>query len=140
VDTAWLFLFSRAKSYLILLTSLVTSIMYESKNQRLISQSSFVSRLFLHLALTLLLLFVSLTIGMSGYVIFENLSWVDAFLNASMLLGGMGPVNTPLSTAGKLFAGIYALYAGLVFIVSAALIFTPVVHRILHRFHLDDAR
>ena len=84
------------------------------------------------------LLAVSLAGGMAGYMILEGLPAMDAFLNASMLLGGMGPVNTPNTEAGKLFAGCYALYAGLVFIVTAALIFTPIIHRILHQFHWDD--
>ena len=84
------------------------------------------------------LLAVSLAGGMVGYMILEGLPAMDAFLNASMLLGGMGPVNTPKTEAGKLFAGCYALYAGLVFIVTAALIFTPIIHRILHQFHWDD--
>ncbi|MBM3117852.1 hypothetical protein JMJ54_18615 [Jeongeupia naejangsanensis] len=66
------------------------------------------------------------------------MSWADAFVNAAMLLGGMGPVNPPQSLAGKIFAGCYALYAGLVFIVTAALLFTPVFHRLMHRVHWDD--
>ncbi len=74
---------------------------------------------------------------MLGYVVFERLSWVDAFLNSAMLLGGMGPVNPPQTDPGKLFAGVYALYAGLVFIVTAALIVTPLLHRFMHRFHWD---
>ena len=90
-----------------------------------------------HLLAALGLLFFIVIVGISGYILFEHLSLMDAFLNASMLLGGMGPVNMPVTTAGKLFAGFYALYAGLVFIVSAALIFTPVLHRVLHRFHWD---
>jgi hypothetical protein len=69
---------------------------------------------------------------------FERLAWRDAFLNAAMLLGGMGPVNDPETDGGKLFAGIYALYAGLVFIITAALLFTPILHRLLHKFHWDD--
>ncbi len=81
---------------------------------------------------------LSLALGMAGYMGLERLSAVDAFLNAAMLLGGMGPVNPPLTTGGKLFAGLYALYAGLVFIVSAALLFTPVLHRVMHRLHWDD--
>jgi hypothetical protein len=83
------------------------------------------------------LLAVSLAMGMAGYMEFERLPAMDAFLNSAMLLGGMGPVNNPVTEAGKLFAGCYALYAGLVFIVTAALIFTPVVHRVLHKFHWD---
>ena len=74
---------------------------------------------------------------MLGYIKLENLSVVDAFLNAAMLLGGMGPVNAPTTTPGKIFAGAYALYAGLVFIGTAALIFTPIAHRVLHKFHWD---
>jgi hypothetical protein len=75
---------------------------------------------------------------MSGYVYFESLSWTDAFLNAAMLLGGMGPVNAPITEGGKLFAGWYALYAGLIFLVVAGVLGAPVVHRVLHRFHLDE--
>jgi hypothetical protein len=90
-----------------------------------------------HLVAAFGLIVASLLLGMMGYLIFEHLSWTDAFLNASMILGGMGPVNMPLTTAGKLFAGFYALYSGLVFIATAAIVFTPVLHRVLHRFHWD---
>ncbi|RZA14135.1 MAG: hypothetical protein EOP93_19120 [Lysobacteraceae bacterium] len=112
--------------------------MYESRHQPPIPRPVFIHRLLQHLAAVSVLLLVSLFLGMCGYVLFERLPWVDAFLNAAMLLGGMGPVDAPHTTAGKLFAGSYALYAGLVFIVSAAMVFTPVVHRLLHRFHWDD--
>jgi hypothetical protein len=111
--------------------------MYESKKQPPIARSQFAIRMLNHLLATICLLFLSLLLGILGYVLFEHLSLIDAFLNASMLLGGMGPVDMPVTNAGKLFAGFYALYAGLVFIVSAALIFTPVLHRVLHRFHWD---
>ena len=84
------------------------------------------------------LLVLSLGVGMLGYGHFEGLPWIDGFLNSAMLLGGMGPVNPPLTAAGKLFAGIYALYAGLVFIVTATLVVMPVLHRVLHRFHLNE--
>jgi len=84
------------------------------------------------------LLVASLVFGMIGYMFFEHLSWIDAFLNAAMLLGGMGAVNPPLTASGKLFAGLYALYAGLVFIVTAALPFAPILHRVMHRLHWDD--
>jgi hypothetical protein len=86
------------------------------------------------------LLAVSLGIGMAGYMGYEGLPWRDAFLNSAMLLGGMGPVNDPVTDDGKLFAGIYALYAGLLFIFVLALMLAPVVHRILHRFHWEDER
>jgi hypothetical protein len=112
--------------------------MYESKSQPPLPSASFVRRLLLHFALAIGLLLGSLALGMLGYHYFENLPWLDAFLNSAMLLGGMGPVDAPRTSGGKLFAGLYALYAGLVFIVSAALLFTPVVHRVLHRFHWSE--
>ena len=112
--------------------------MYESKKQRPIARAKFVRRLLAHLLVAVALLAVSLAIGMWGYIYFEDLPWRNAFLNAAMLLGGMGPVDQVKTDPGKLFAGLYALYAGLVFIVSAALVFTPILHRVLHRFHWDD--
>jgi hypothetical protein len=113
-------------------------IMYESKKQPVLPRQKFVQRLISHLGAACALLIASLGLGMFGYANLEHLSVIDAFLNAAMLLGGMGPVNAPQTEAGKLFAGFYALYAGLVFIVTAALVFTPLLHRLLHRFHLDD--
>lgn len=74
---------------------------------------------------------------MLGYHYFESESWVDSFLDAAMILGAMGPVRAPLTTGGKLFAGCYALYCGLVFLFVAGLLFTPVAHRVLHLFHAD---
>ena len=112
--------------------------MYENKRQRVISHQQFMRRLRQHIGVASVLLAASLAFGMVGYKAFEHLSWTDGFLNSAMLLGGMGPVNPPLTEAGKLFAGMYALYAGLVFVVTAALMVTPVAHRLLHRFHCDD--
>jgi len=112
--------------------------MYESKQQAQLSPAAFLRRLLRHFGAALGLLGASLAVGMVGYRGLEGLSWIDAFLNAAMLLGGMGPVNPPQTPAGKLFAGTYALYAGLVFIVTAAILFTPVLHRLMHRFHLDQ--
>jgi len=80
---------------------------------------------------------VSLAAGMAGYHGYEGLPWIDAFLNASMILSGMGPLAQPATTGGKLFAGIYALYSGLAVLVVAGVIFAPVVHRFLHRFHIE---
>ena len=111
--------------------------MYESKQQSPLTRAGFVRRLLQHVAAALALLLASLLLGMAGYAYFEHLAWVDGFVNAAMLLGGMGPVNLPLTPGGKLFAGCYALYAGLVFIVTAALMFTPVLHRLLHKFHWE---
>ena len=82
----------------------------------------------------------SLAIGMAGYHGLERLSWLDSFLNAAMLLGGMGPLAAPQTYAGKLFAGCYALYCGLVVIAVAGIVLVPVAHRILHRFHLEEGQ
>jgi len=112
--------------------------MYETKKQRPIARARFVRRLLMHLLAAFILLLVSLAIGMVGYSYFEDLPWRNAFLNSAMLLGGMGPVDPIQTNGGKLFAGMYALYSGLVFIVTAALVFTPILHRVLHRFHWDD--
>jgi hypothetical protein len=112
--------------------------MYEPKTRRPLARPVFVRRLALHTVIALALIAFSIAVGMAGYHGFEHLPWLDAFLNASMLLGGMGPVNPPVTDGGKLFAGFFALYAGLVFIVTAALLFTPLLHRLMHRFHWDD--
>jgi len=79
----------------------------------------------------------SLLMGMIGYRIFENFSWVDSFVNAAMLMGGMGPVNELHTDAGKIFAGVYSMYCGLVFIIAVGFLVAPVFHRFLHRFHLE---
>jgi uncharacterized RDD family membrane protein YckC len=112
--------------------------MYEPRHQPLATRRHFARRLVLHGGAALLLLAVSLGIGMLGYQHFEHLPWLDSFLNSAMLLGGMGPVNTPQSAPGKLFAGLYALYAGLMFLIVAGLVLTPIVHRLMHRFHIDE--
>ncbi len=112
--------------------------MYESRTQKPLAPAGFAKRMLLHVSLAFGLLFVSLGVGILGYCSFERLPVLDAFLNSAMLLGGMGPVNPPVTAGGKLFAGLYALYAGLVFIVTAALVFTPIVHRVMHKFHWDS--
>lgn len=90
-----------------------------------------------HFAVSLALAAGSLVIGIAGYHELEGLSYLDAFLNSAMLLGGMGPVDLPKTEAGKLFAGLYALYAGLLFLVLTAILLAPVFHRVLHRFHFE---
>ena len=112
--------------------------MYESRTQKPLARPRFVRRMLAHAAIATSLIAVSIGIGMLGYCQFEHLPLLDGFLNTAMLLGGMGPVNAPVTSAGKLFAGFFALYAGLVFIVTAALLFTPLLHRLMHRFHWDD--
>jgi hypothetical protein len=112
---------------------------YEHRTQPLIPMNQFLRRVANSGILAFGIIAVSLFIGMIGYRTLEGLSWIDAFLNAAMLLGGMGQVNPLVSDGGKLFAGLYALYSGLVVIFVAGIILAPVAHRILHRFHLESA-
>ena len=111
--------------------------MYEHRRQRLLSRQAFTRRLLRHGVWALLLMSASLAIGAIGFHLLSRQSWIDALLNSAMLLGGMGPVGDMGPAGGKLFATIYALYAGLVFLAVAGLVFAPVFHRMLHRFHLD---
>jgi len=112
--------------------------MYEPKKHPPIPPERFIKRVLLHALIALALLLLSLMLGMSGYEHYEQLSWRSAFLNAAMLLGGMGPVDAPVTDEGKLFAGIYALYAGLVFLIVVGLVLAPVVHRVMHKFHWEQ--
>jgi hypothetical protein len=112
--------------------------MYEPKTHPPISRRHFVWRIAWHVGASLGVVALSLFLGMAGFHLTEGLSWLDGFLQSAMLLGGMGPTSTPITEGGKLFAGLYALYCGLVFIVVAGLIIAPVIHRILHRLHWDD--
>lgn len=112
--------------------------MYEQRTTKPIPTRRFLRRLALHVAVAVAVVVVSLALGMVGYSKFEHLVWRDAFLNSAMLLGGMGPVDAPRTPGGKLFAGVYALYCGLIFLIAAGLIFAPLLHRLLHRFHWVD--
>jgi len=114
--------------------------MFEHKRERLIPRAAFLSRLGLYIALALCIAVGSLLIGMAGYHFFEGLSWIDSLLNASMLLGGMGPVNQLSTPAGKIFASLYALYSGIVFLVTTGIVIAPLLHRFLHHFHLDQEK
>ncbi len=111
----------------------------ETRFKPLAPPAVFVQRLLAGVALGFGVVAVSLGVGMAGYHGYEGLPWIDAFLNASMILSGMGPLLQPQTTAGKLFAGFYALYSGLAVLLVAGVIFAPVVHRFLHRFHLEDS-
>jgi len=112
--------------------------MFEHKKKPLLNQRLFYHRVLLHTSLSLLAILLALGIGVTGYHLFGKLSWVDSLLNASMILGGMGPVNVLNGNAAKLFSSAYALFSGLFFIGVAALLIAPFAHRLLHRFHLDD--
>ena len=111
---------------------------FESRRQQLASPEVFRRRLVRSFFVGLAMVAVSLAAGMAGYAVFESLGWTDSFLNASMILSGMGPLHQPQTTAGKLFAGIYALYSGFAVLVIAAVTFAPAIHRVLHRFHIAD--
>ena len=112
--------------------------MFEHRSTPLLPQPQFVHRLARSLLFAAVIIVVSLLVGMAGYHWFEHMPWVDAFANAAMILSGMGPLSPLETEGGKIFAGMYALYSGLALIGVAGVIFTPVLHRFLHRFHLDE--
>ena len=111
--------------------------MYERRGQPLLSRRQFFWRLAAHVGFAFGIVIGSLAIGMAGYHALENLSWLDSFLNAAMILGGMGPVAQLNTPAGKVFAGLYALYSGMLLLIVVGLMLAPVLHRLLHSFHLQ---
>ena len=111
--------------------------MYEGRSHPLLSRAKFARRVARHLLLALFLIGVALGLGVVGYHSIGELSWIDSLLNASMILGGMGPVDPLHSDAAKLFASFYALFSGLAFIGIASLMIAPFAHRLLHRFHVE---
>jgi hypothetical protein len=110
---------------------------YEHRSDPLLPRADFLRRLGVHVVITIGLVVFALLIGMAGYIGLAGMRWVDAFLNSAMLLGGMGPVGDLPNDASKIFAGLYALFAGLIFIVAASVLVAPVAHRIFHRLHLE---
>ena len=112
--------------------------MFEHHTKPLLLRKVYYQRLVRHAVLGVIVIIVSLSLGMIGYHVFEKLPWVDAFVNAAMILSGMGPVATLQTDAGKIFAGCYALFSGLTLVAILGIIFAPVVHRFLHKFHLED--
>lgn len=112
--------------------------MYESRKQRLLTRAQFARRVFFHLLFVIGCAAISLTVGVLGYHFIGALPWIDSLLNASMILGGMGPVDTLKSDAAKVFASLYALFSGLFFIGVIAVLVVPFVHRIMHRLHIDE--
>jgi hypothetical protein len=114
--------------------------MYESRTEAVISSRQFRFRLMRHGLAACLLLIASILFGVLGHLYFEpHIPLHDAIFNATLLLGGVGPVILPESIGGKLFFAAYGLYVGLVFVASIGLILAPIAHRLLHRFHFDDA-
>jgi hypothetical protein len=111
--------------------------MFEHHRQPMLPRTLFFWRVAKYGSVAFAILIGSLGIGVMGYHIFEGFTWIDSFVNASMILGGMGPVNEVHTIAGKLFAGFYALYSGIVFLLAASVLLAPIIHRFLHHFHLN---
>ena len=111
--------------------------MFEHRKEQLLPRHEFVLRLGWSVAAGVALILFSLSIGMAGYHRLEHLPWIDAFLEAAMIMSGMGPVATLHTSAGKLFSGCYAIYCGIALIATTGVILAPVVHRSLHKFHLE---
>lgn len=112
--------------------------MFEHKSDPLLSRAAFAARMARSAAVALTLVGFSLGAGVTGYHLFEGMPWIDALVNSAMLLGGMGPVGDLHTSAGKIFASLYALYCGLVLIVVIGVLFAPLFHRFMHRFHLEE--
>lgn len=111
---------------------------FEHKNEPLLPKNLFIKRAIKHLLTGLAAILVSLTIGIFGYHFIEGFTWIDSLLNASMILGGMGPVGEMHTVNGKIFASMYALFSGIVFLVTVGIIIAPIVHRFLHSLHIDE--
>jgi hypothetical protein len=111
--------------------------MFEHRAQPLLTPREFLIRQMIYLLVAFGIIAGSLVMGMLGYHFLEKLSWIDSLLNAAMILGGMGPVNALITTGGKIFASFYALYSGIIFLVSVGVILAPLYHRFLHRFHME---
>lgn len=113
--------------------------MFERHHHPLLPARQFVGRLLRSVLVSASLLGASLGLGVAGYHWTERLAWLDALLNASMILAGMGPIHVPTTVPGKLFASFYALFSGLIFITVAGVLMAPVAHRLLHHFHAPDS-
>jgi len=112
--------------------------MFERRSQKLLPWPRFVGRMMLSFLLAFGIVAAALMIGVLGYHYIVRLAWIDAVLNASMILTGMGPVDTMKDTPSKLFASAYALFSGVVFLSAVSIVLAPVFHRVLHHFHLDE--
>jgi hypothetical protein len=111
--------------------------MFEHRSQPLLPRRDYYRRLFRHGLIAAGLLIAGLLVGMCGYHFIEGLRWTDAFANAAMILSGMGPLDPIKTTAGRIFAGIYAILSGVAFLTTVGILLAPVVHRALHRFHVE---
>jgi hypothetical protein len=114
--------------------------MFEHRSKPLLPRREFHRRMARCACFALLVVAFALGVGMIGYHVFERMAWVDAFVNAAMILSGMGPVSSLQTDGGKIFAGCYALFSGLAFITSIGIVFAPAFHRFLHKFHLEESK
>ncbi len=114
--------------------------MYESRHHPVLPTPTFIQRVLTHLLIGFGIILISLAIGMWGYHYYEEMCWVEAYENAAMILSGMGPVDTIKTTNGKIFAGTYALFSGIVFLVVIAIIIAPLFHRFFHKFMIKDVK
>ncbi|MES2626752.1 MAG: hypothetical protein V4628_15805 [Pseudomonadota bacterium] len=113
--------------------------MFEHHRQPVIPFDKFIRRVFRGAGVLLILLFVSLLVGMTGYHKLESMDWVEAFYNAALIMSGMGPANDLNTTAGKIFASIYSIYSGLFLVAATGLLLMPFFHRVLHTFHHEES-
>jgi hypothetical protein len=118
-------------------SNVLTVTRFEHRSHPLASRRKFAGRMLFAMLLWMLLTLVALAIGMAGYAYFEGMSVVDAYVNAAMILSGMGPVGELKTAGGKIFAGSYAIFSGLIIIIATGFILAPVFHRVLHRFHVE---
>ncbi len=117
----------------------MVSRIFEHKTHPVLPFPKFLARVFRYFMVSVLLLVFSLGLGTAGYHYYGEIHWIDAFYNASMILTGMGPVNPMDSTAAKLFSSFYALFSGIVFLSTTAIVFAPIAHRLLHLMHVEDS-
>jgi hypothetical protein len=113
---------------------------FERRDQRVVSRGKFAVRMLMAMGLWAVLTAVGLAIGIAGYAGLEGMSFVDAFVNAAMILSGMGPLGELKTTAGKVFAGSYAILSGLIIVIATGFILAPIFHRILHHFHVETTK
>jgi hypothetical protein len=110
---------------------------FERRGQPVASRWKFLARMFVAIGMWIVLTTAGLAIGIAGYAAFEGMSFIDAYVNAAMILSGMGPLGELKTTAGKIFAGSYAIFSGLVIVIATGFVLAPIFHRILHRFHVE---
>jgi hypothetical protein len=118
----------------------LSAIRFERRGQPVASRRKFLIRMLIAIGLWIVLTIVGLAIGIAGYAAFEGMSFVDAYVNAAMILSGMGPLGELKTTAGKIFAGSYAILSGLIIVVATGFVLAPIFHRILHSFHVETTK